>query len=192
MSPTHVVLLRGINVGRGNQLPMATLREVAEGLGWRDVATYIRSGNLVATAAGRPADLEAALHDALLGATGLDLEVFVLTAAEAVALEEACPWPQDEPRQVHAFLFREPLGPPAREAVAQAVDAAHEAGSRDEAVVDGRVLWVRTPDGFGRSALVARLDTPAHRRSAAAGEGTARNLATVRRLRAMVEQAPGG
>lgn len=188
MSPSHAALLRGINVGKGNRLPMARLREVAEGLGWTDVATYIQSGNLVLTAPGDPAGLERALHDALLGSTGLDLEVFVLPREEVLALDDGCPWPDVEDlRQVHAFLFREPLTRQARDAVAEAVDAARHAGSRDEAVVDGRVLWVRTPDGFGRSLLVRALDAPALRRRADAGPGTARNLATVRRLRAMVE-----
>ena len=37
--PTHVALLRGINVGGRNRVAMAALREVVEGLGHTDVAT---------------------------------------------------------------------------------------------------------------------------------------------------------
>jgi uncharacterized protein (DUF1697 family) len=43
----HVVLLRGINVGDKNPLPMAKLRECLEELGYTNVATYINSGNVV-------------------------------------------------------------------------------------------------------------------------------------------------
>ncbi|HEX7146040.1 MAG TPA: DUF1697 domain-containing protein, partial [Actinomycetota bacterium] len=40
--PTHVALLRGINVGGRNRVAMAALREVVEGLGHTGVATYIQ------------------------------------------------------------------------------------------------------------------------------------------------------
>jgi uncharacterized protein (DUF1697 family) len=43
----YVLLLRGINVGGRNKVPMAGLRSMLEGLGYADVATYIASGNVV-------------------------------------------------------------------------------------------------------------------------------------------------
>jgi uncharacterized protein (DUF1697 family) len=42
-----VMLLRGINVGGANPLKMADLKALLHGLGARDVASYIQSGNLV-------------------------------------------------------------------------------------------------------------------------------------------------
>jgi len=47
--PTHVALLRGINVGGRNRVAMADLHEVVPGLGHTEVATYIQSGNVVFT-----------------------------------------------------------------------------------------------------------------------------------------------
>jgi hypothetical protein len=47
--PTHIALLRGINVGGRNRVAMADLRAVVLGLGHTDVATYIQSGNVVFT-----------------------------------------------------------------------------------------------------------------------------------------------
>src|SRR4028119_115521 len=41
----YVALLRAVNVG-GAKVPMAQLREVCAGLGWREVETYIQSGNV--------------------------------------------------------------------------------------------------------------------------------------------------
>jgi uncharacterized protein (DUF1697 family) len=41
-----VALLRGINVGGGNRVTVADLREVVLGLGHTDVATYGLSGNV--------------------------------------------------------------------------------------------------------------------------------------------------
>jgi uncharacterized protein (DUF1697 family) len=42
---TYVILLRGINVGGKNKVPMAELKICLEGLGFSDVSTYIASGN---------------------------------------------------------------------------------------------------------------------------------------------------
>ena len=44
---TYLVLLRGINVGGKNKVPMARLRELLEELGYSDVSTYIASGNVI-------------------------------------------------------------------------------------------------------------------------------------------------
>ena len=48
MPPTYVALLRGINVGGKNRVPMRELEEVFVEAGCRDVRTYIQSGNVVA------------------------------------------------------------------------------------------------------------------------------------------------
>jgi uncharacterized protein (DUF1697 family) len=52
---------------------------------------------------------------------------------------------------------------------------------RDDAIVVGRTLYLRTPDGMGRSDLAARLA-----RSRVQNAGTARNWATVTKLMAML------
>jgi uncharacterized protein (DUF1697 family) len=184
---THLALLRGINVGGRNKLPMAQLRTIADALGWADIATYIQSGNLVFTTSGSPEALGSALRRGIAGATGLEIDVIVLTRDEVIALDEACPWSDvAELKLVHAFVFSEPLSPDAEAAAKAAQAQAAAAGSSDEAVVKGRVLYVHTPDGFGRSLLVPLLDKAAVRRHTR--PGTARNLATVRKLRAMIEE----
>jgi malate dehydrogenase len=45
--PTHVALLRGINVGGRSRVAMADLRDIVSSLGHTDVATYVQSGNVV-------------------------------------------------------------------------------------------------------------------------------------------------
>ena len=46
----YVALLRGINVGGNNLIKMAALKACFEAQGFRDVATYLQSGNVVFTA----------------------------------------------------------------------------------------------------------------------------------------------
>jgi uncharacterized protein (DUF1697 family) len=65
MMNTYVILLRGINVGGKNIIPMAGLKKRLEELGFADVSTYIASGNVI-LASDKPADevkarIEAAL-----------------------------------------------------------------------------------------------------------------------------------
>lgn len=50
MNLMYVALLRGINVGGHNMLPMKELRDIALQLGCEKVQTYIQSGNLIFTA----------------------------------------------------------------------------------------------------------------------------------------------
>jgi len=48
----YLVLLRGINVGGKNGVPMGRLRALLEELGYADVATYIASGNVILSSDG--------------------------------------------------------------------------------------------------------------------------------------------
>lgn len=43
----YIVLLRGINVSGKNKLPMAELRDLLNNLDFKNVETYIQSGNII-------------------------------------------------------------------------------------------------------------------------------------------------
>src|SRR5260221_11693719 len=81
----YLVLLRGINVGGRNKVPMAALRELLESHGHTNVSTYIASGNVILTTDKTPAAIKRDLEEALPRAFKLDSEliaVLVLTLAE--------------------------------------------------------------------------------------------------------------
>ena len=186
--PTHVALLRGINVGGRNRVAMAALREVVEGLGHTGVATYIQSGNVVFTSEeADPATLAAALERAIADQLGVRPKVVVLTREQLAQVVADNPFhEEDNPRQVHALFWNGPLGPEELAAVAAAQRQAGEAGGRDEAKVVGTTMYLHTPDGYGRSELAARLARIGGGRTAATA-ATARNWATVRKLLAMCD-----
>jgi uncharacterized protein (DUF1697 family) len=73
----YVALLRGINVGGRNIVPMAELRQAFVDGGYEDVATYIQSGNVTFAAAARPQGLEAELESMMERRFGLPLVVVV-------------------------------------------------------------------------------------------------------------------
>jgi uncharacterized protein (DUF1697 family) len=71
----YVALLRGINVGGKNLIPMAALKACFEGRGLSDVVTYIQSGNVVFGSDEQAAALVASLEAALSKAFGYDAAV---------------------------------------------------------------------------------------------------------------------
>ena len=180
--PSHVALLRGINVG-GVKLAMADLRAVLSSLGYADVSTYIQSGNaLFSTPDTDNAKLAAALESAIEDRFGIWSSVVVLSRDELARVLAANPYPDEpNPRLVHVvFLNAEPPGDlMTRISAAESASAAK--GSRDTVQAGGRVLFLHTPDGFGRSELAIQLARRAGPMSAK-GAGTARNWATVTKL----------
>ncbi|MGP7999509.1 MAG: DUF1697 domain-containing protein [Streptosporangiaceae bacterium] len=180
--PSHVALLRGVNV-RGVKLAMSDLREVLSSLGYADVSTYIQSGNaLFSTDRAGPAELGAEIEAALDKRLGLRPRVLVLTRDELAQVLRDNPYPDEaNPRAVHAVFLAEEPGPDQVAALAAAQQKAADKGSRDTARCVGRVLFLHTPDGFGRSELAVQLSRGGGPMSAK-GAGTARNWATVTKL----------
>jgi uncharacterized protein (DUF1697 family) len=111
--------------------------------------------------------------------------VVVLSRAGLARVIADNPFPQEpSPKCLHAVFQREEMTPDAIAAIAAAQQSARAKGSRDEAIVVGRTLFLRTPDGLGRSELATQLP-----RSRGHAAGTARNWATVTRLMAMLDPA---
>jgi uncharacterized protein (DUF1697 family) len=186
--PTHIALLRGINLGGHKKVAMADLRELVSSLGHADVATYIQSGNVVFTSdQSDSAALAAALEEAIAARLGVQSRVVVLSRGDLAQVARNNPYP-DEPnhRALHAiFLSGEP-GPEVAERVASAQQEAARTGSRDTAQVIGRTIFLHTPDGYGRSDLAAALVKLGQKKTDDVS-GTARNWATVTRLLAMCD-----
>lgn len=86
---THVALIRGINVGGKNLVPMAALRTALEAAGFEGVRTYIQSGNVLLRAPRRgeasvAAEVEGVL-EAEFGVTTVVVAIAAATLKKAVA-----------------------------------------------------------------------------------------------------------
>ena len=80
--PRFVVLLRGVNVGKGNRVPMAAFKQLLEGLGCTQVRTLLNSGNAVVTAPVRAAVTFAqTISDGLSVQLGVSTPVIVVSSA---------------------------------------------------------------------------------------------------------------
>lgn len=177
-----VGLLRGVNVGRGNRLPMADFRTSVAGLGYTDVATYVQSGNVVfrdgrdAVGEADEATIAARLRAVLADSHGLSVPVVVRTAAELAAIDGSHPLDDGtvDPKLLHvAFLS----GAPAPADIDR-IDATE--WLPDRWVLEGRHLFLAYPNGSARSKMtIDRFER------AWGVTATARNLNTVARLVAM-------
>jgi uncharacterized protein (DUF1697 family) len=175
--PTHVALLRGINVGGRSRVAMADLRSVLESLGYEDVATYVQSGNVVFTAESVDA---AALSAAIADRLGVSPAVVVLTRDELERVVAANPWPEvTDGTRLHVVFSEDE---PDAAVVAAAVE---KVGGDDEARIAGGTLYLHTPNGIGRSKLAAELARRGPR------DGTARNWKTVTALQSMLSDEGG-
>jgi uncharacterized protein (DUF1697 family) len=185
------VLLRGVNNLGGKRVAMAELQEVVTSLGHTDVMTYIQSGNVLFTprpAEGRLPDrtdtsaLAAELERAIADSTGVRARAVVLSREELARCVQENPYPGEaNPKLLHAVFLPEKPGPGLAAWVADAERQARAKGSRDQAQVLGRTVYLHTPDGYPGSELrrvLARAGGP----TSAALAGTARNWATVSRL----------
>jgi uncharacterized protein (DUF1697 family) len=80
MRNTYVILLRGINVGGKNIVPMAGLRSCLEELGFANVSTYIASGNVILESDKPAAEIEAQIEATLISSFTLHSEVVKVLA----------------------------------------------------------------------------------------------------------------
>lgn len=91
---TYVVLIRGINVGGKNKVPMKQLRECLEKLTFSDVSTYIVSGNVILKSNESAAIVKAKIEKMLPKCFTLDtalIKVLVLTPTQLRAVAKKKP-----------------------------------------------------------------------------------------------------
>jgi uncharacterized protein (DUF1697 family) len=148
--PRYVALLRGVNVGGKNKLPMADLRALLESLGHTDVATLIQSGNVVFTAkkAVKPESLEKAIAKQF----GIAPVVALRTPRELEKVVHSNPFARADLAKVHVgFMASKPTA-----ASVKKLDA--ERFLPEEFAFRDRELYLFLPNGMGRTKLPAYLD----------------------------------
>ncbi|HWP06728.1 MAG TPA: DUF1697 domain-containing protein [Polyangiaceae bacterium] len=174
---TFVALLRAINVGGRNSLPMKTLAGMFEALGCKNVRTYIQSGNVVFEASETlHKRLPKAIHDAIQKECGFSVPVVTRSEAELAKVARAHHFEKrsKDPKALHvAFL----ADVPGADRIAL-LDP--KRSPPDEFKLIGRDLHLLLPNGVGSSKLTnvyldAKLGTVS----------TIRNLATIRTLHEM-------
>ena len=170
----HVALLRGINVGGKNMLPMKELSALFTAAGAANVRTFIQSGNVLFEAdAALARQIPALVSKAIEREHGLKVPVVVRSADELRAVAKRNPFlaRDADTSMLHvSFLADEPAA-----AAIGALDA--KRSPPDEFRVVGREIYLRLPNGMARSKL-----TNAWFDSKLATISTARNWNTLTKL----------
>ncbi len=165
--PAYVALLRAVNLGPANKLPMAELKAMCERLGFAQVKTYIASGNVVFSSKKTEAQVKAALEAELAKYAGKPVGVIVRTAEEMAAVLAANPF-EGKPGNWSVAIFLDEA--PAK----NALDAVTNR-NREELILGQREIYVFYADGIGD----AKIKIPA------AKHGTMRNMNTIAKLAEM-------
>ena len=181
---TQVALLRGINVGRAKQVPMAELKAVFEGCGCTDVATVLRSGNVVYSSDQRQDGLGEALEAELLRRTGVQSSMLLLDSATLLRIAADNPLADvgTDPSRLFVGFTSEP---PLRTALGEAAVPAPDLLAPEVLVVGERAVYQWCPDGVSSSRV------PASFWKLVAPVVTVRNWRTVTRLVDLVTSAGG-
>ena len=107
----YAALLRGINVGGRQKVPMSDLRELLADLGFAEVSTYLQSGNAVFSAREQPhTELADSIQAAVAERTGTSCTVLIRSGAELAGVVGRTPLaaPHTPSRYLVAYLSGEP------------------------------------------------------------------------------------
>lgn len=149
-----IALLRGINVGGHNKMPMAGLRELCNDIGWENVVTYIQSGNIVFAATGSMAALEKELAEAIASRFGHRIPVIVRPAAAWPLYIRLNPFPEEaqtEPSRVMLALAKKPIPPDAAEKLNRYT------ASGESIIQCADSLWIHYASGSAKSRITPVL-----------------------------------
>ncbi|MBI3285814.1 MAG: DUF1697 domain-containing protein [Burkholderiales bacterium] len=152
---TYIALFRGINVGGKNSILMKELAAALEGMGARNVKTYIQSGNVVfQSAEENPAQLSKKMAVEIKKSHGFEPCILVLSRAAIQKAIAANPFAEAEtdPASLHlGFLASRPESP----------DLVKLSSLKKESerfhLSDG-VFYLHAPEGVGRSKLAASAE----------------------------------
>jgi uncharacterized protein (DUF1697 family) len=177
---THLALLRGINVGGKNRLPMKDLAALFVAAGCTDVRTYIQSGNVIfAATPAVSARVDALVTEQITARFGYRTPVVLRTVERLRDVVSHNPFLEAGVAEdkLHVLFLADEPGP---DRVA-ALDPGRS--PPDAFIVRGREVFLHLPEGVADSKL-----TNAYFDSKLATVSTGRNWRTVTTLLRLMEE----
>lgn len=147
---TFVALLRGVNVGGKNRLPMKALAAFFEEAGAAEVRTYIQSGNVLFTSAPeKAARIGTAVTARIRERLGFDAPILLRSGAELASVAKGNPFLRAgvDPATLHVLFL------PERPAAAAVAALDRDRSPPDAFEVRGAEIYLCLPDGMGRTKL---------------------------------------
>lgn len=136
-------------------MPMKSLVSLLEGLGARNVETYIQSGNAVFQSEETDASLlSKGISAAIAERHGFEPRIFLMEPEDMKRAVERNPFPEaeSEPKSLHLFFPASPPENPDFDALERVKV------ERERFALDGGVFYLHAPGGIGRSKLAANVE----------------------------------
>ncbi|HXS77579.1 MAG TPA: DUF1697 domain-containing protein [Terracidiphilus sp.] len=178
--PTYVILLRAVNVGGYGKLSMSEFRETLSGLGFKNVETYIQSGNAVIDSNAPASKVGQSVSRALQKLVGTPVDVIIRTHDQLDNLVRNNPFNSEttDGTRVHVAFLSGPAASTARAALDGIIERYPK--RRDRYHLAGDHIYFHFPDGAADTKFTGKaLD------KAIGATGTGRNWNTVLKLHAM-------
>jgi uncharacterized protein (DUF1697 family) len=145
----YIAMLRGINVSGQKIVRMQDLRELCAVLGFRSVATYLQSGNIVFLNEEKPSfGLSKGIGEAILHEFGFAVPVFVKTLKEMKGVIEGNPFLKErgiDRSKLHVTFLAEAAPQSARKNLERLP------AKRDQFCVGRQQIYLYCPDGYGNT-----------------------------------------
>jgi len=146
---TYLSILRGINVSGQKMIKMADLKALYEAMGFKNITTYIQSGNVIFESKNHK-NMAAAIEQKIKEQYGFDVPVIIRNIDEIKAVIEQNPFLKDkktEPDKLHVTYLSDV---PTEEAVTKAMNYDY---TPDSFVIKGKEVYVYCPNGYGNTKL---------------------------------------
>jgi uncharacterized protein (DUF1697 family) len=179
--PTHLALLRGINVSGHNMIKMESLKTTLENIGFQKVTTYIQSGNVfVTTEEDNPAKVGFLIKQEIFKAFGHEVPVVVIAKTDLDACLANNPYLKEKYLDTKKLYV-------AFASIALRSDSINDLKMSqvkpDEAYIDANKIYIKYAVGAGKTRLDQKYIEKKLNVTA-----TIRNWNTVTQLLAMYEE----
>lgn len=168
-----VALLRGINVGGNNKVPMKTLKEVFEKEGMTDVKTFINSGNIIFNSSEDRSNLVSKLEKAIEKEFGFSVKVLLKTFREISEIRKALKndWVNDANTKCDVMFLWEDVDSKETLKEFQIKDDIDEVK-----YISGAILWKVDKANVTKSGMLKIVGTPLYKKM------TIRNANSLRKI----------
>jgi uncharacterized protein (DUF1697 family) len=144
---TFISILRGINVSGHNKIPMEELRILYEDMGFKNVTSYIQSGNVVFKSAKNPGNK---IRKKILEKFGFDVPIVIRTAEELGSVIKKNPLVKEKDINIEKLHVTFLADVPGKDNLVKIKEYNYEP---EKFIISGKEVYLYIPDSYGNGKL---------------------------------------